>query len=1440
MRTKMYSRTLALLMIFAMVFGMLPGTSLPAYAADPQTQVNVIIENNSAFTVGEGAAWDGVLLNLWVDYSAGDSMMDSIGKALTATGKTAEGMAENYIDEIDGLAAFDGGGGSGWMCTVNDWFTNEGLGDSPASPGDQVRVQYTMDYGVDIGGFWGSSDTSLSGLSFDVGTMSTSFSSSTTEYTLTVPSGTSAVTVTPTALHKNYQVRTYLGSTYTAADLGYRRIESIPVSDGSVLTIVCGDPSWPSMNDQSTASVYHVTIEEEGESYDGYMKITIPENGTMTLGTKVRHYYPFTPATLIAGPISNTDNTVSYYYDLDNGKSYIYEMQVPGKAKYSGTFTMSAALLAGGMTVTDTQISASADYISYDMTANRYNISDIFINANAKGYLTLGASSSYQLHPLRNWQAVENTVTSTTTTIVEPNYHYKAYNLSASGITPSDGSVITVSDDGLIETVGAGTAIVLITYDALYENASLYSGTNGLFSAIWPENTGVIVVGVNQPASTIQTNMTINVDRNASSLSCKREGNNIDAEHDVLYYLSTEDGAKYTFTPEAGTSVTLLRPTVSSSAMTYSGNFSTEGVSADNGTYTLTLTSGRNIVRIVKGSEVTYQILTAKEVSALITNDTDPGAPFEPGDRVKVVFDTIYHPVNKLAAIYNFSAQARYTSESGSAVNGTSSQYQFASTAGCQTLTFTVPDDWEEETFSIEQGAFYITFYGAKIGSHRDIDWVNGHSASMTAIQMTAYMGVLPDITVNIGTPAAQEADTPVITQQPNNAKYFVGDTASALSVTATITDAGSLSYQWQSSTDNNTFADIDGATLSEYTPEISAAGTKYYQVIVTNTLSTSAKEVTSDVAAVRVEAVESTSVDVSLQQENYFIMIPQEIIVSSNLAEKYGYKDEVDGGVSIIDVLVRLHELMLEDDFTQGTSSAWLTTTSTGLVNKVFGEATIDFSFAINGHFPYDPDSEYSPSLGYSGYSFIQAMVEESDAVDFFYYQDYMSMDYYTWFEQNGSAVKEITVTAGEAFTMDIIGFMYMFGSYTVADMIEQSIYGPVEDAQLGTVAVSGAQTGQITDIPGAVTDEAGQVTLSFNTAGTYYVSAYTDYSDTYMYITSPWVKVIVEGAAEPETAKIVIEFEKDYYLKGDDVVAKVVVYGANAFDTAGYSIKYNGSIMSFDSVSVADGYNAVPFASKVDRNTSSIQRLLFADLGTKGHDGDVMDTIKFIMTANGKPTVEFVKVPGDADFSSREVQILIAGQPVPEVKGDVTYAIKVSEDMAAAAAVDQLIDAIGTVTLESGDAIAAARSAYEGLTPAQKNYVTKLAVLVDAEARYAELQKVAAADVVKELINNIGTVTPDSLGAIEAAREAYEALTAEQKQYVDNMDDLELAEAKYELWTQGDTNFDGIINAIDLSLLLSNYGESNKNCDLNGDGIVNATDLSTLLSGYGNQLSA
>ena len=124
---------------------------------------------------------------------------------------------------------------------------------------------------------------------------------------------------------------------------------------------------------------------------------------------------------------------------------------------------------------------------------------------------------------------------------------------------------------------------------------------------------------------------------------------------------------------------------------------------------------------------------------------------------------------------------------------------------------------------------------------------------------------------------------------------------------------------------------------------------------------------------------------------------------------------------------------------------------------------------------------------------------------------------------------------------------------------------------------------------------------------------------------------------------------------------------------------------------------------------------------------------------------------------------------------------------DQAAAAAVSAMIDNIGIITLDSADAIAAVRTAYDTLTEPQKQLVTNLDLLHAAEATLdtllqekaqQEAADLAAAQAVIAQIDAL-PLTLEGQAAIQAARTAYDALTDPQKDLVTNYTALEEAEA-------------------------------------------------------------
>ena len=107
-------------------------------------------------------------------------------------------------------------------------------------------------------------------------------------------------------------------------------------------------------------------------------------------------------------------------------------------------------------------------------------------------------------------------------------------------------------------------------------------------------------------------------------------------------------------------------------------------------------------------------------------------------------------------------------------------------------------------------------------------------------------------------------AAAPSISVHPQNASYSAGGTATALSVTASVGDGGTLSYKWQKSTDSGTsYSDISGATSSTYTPDVSTASTYMYRCVVTNTLGATTASTTSNAATITVTAASNLTLTI-------------------------------------------------------------------------------------------------------------------------------------------------------------------------------------------------------------------------------------------------------------------------------------------------------------------------------------------------------------------------------------------------------------------------------------------------------------------------------------------------------------------------------------------------------------------------------------------------
>ena len=477
--------------------------------------------------------------------------------------------------------------------------------------------------------------------------------------------------------------------------------------------------------------------------------VTAPKGSTIDAGTLAK-YYVFSFLEPFARSVE--DGTATFH--LDKNTDYFYRVRHPEGATYWNYVRLSAD---AAYTVTEEDLGLSGDFNKdtiYHFENNIYDRAGIYLNINTKGYKNMAVGDTFELNSFRNWFAIESFMNAK---VALPEMHYQVIDVNGNA---SD--VVTITPNALNSNVAVmeakheGTAIVLVTYDAMTHMVGQTSTASHRFSAIWPELTGVFVVNVGADGSAIQTNM--NLDRMDAVIE-KDEARQLDAEHDILFYTGTE-GASYSFKPEAGCTVSVLRPTVTAASMTYSGGFTNTGVTtAEDGTVTVNgLITGRNIIKVTKGGLSTYQVVTARGVSYKFVNaegtelTQEELAAIKPGDSVTIQFSNLISPKEKLSGAYNFNFSLYMQGPDGtffkSDPGGNFGVYDFSGNPERQKLTVTIPKFWAEETYTLSGAIKQAGWPG--VPTHRGITYAVGTNPGFDAPKTAGILSRLPEITIPV------------------------------------------------------------------------------------------------------------------------------------------------------------------------------------------------------------------------------------------------------------------------------------------------------------------------------------------------------------------------------------------------------------------------------------------------------------------------------------------------------------------------------------------------------------------------------------------------------------------------------------------------------------------------------------------------------------------
>ena len=465
------------------------------------------------------------------------------------------------------------------------------------------------------------------------------------------------------------------------------------------------------------------------------LTVNAPAGSTVTAG-EFHTYYVYDVADCQTVANGETSVTLTIPEKIKGG-NYFVRVQHPDGVTWWDFYT---SLPADGVTVTKDDLYIGSSEFAKDTIfryeKNVYDRADIYLGVNGDGYLSMDVGETFELNVFRNWMAIEGFFNAK---VALPDMHYSVIDEAGN---PSD--IITVeptqynSSMSYITANKPGTAIVLVTYDAMTHMQGQSSTASKQFSAIWPECTGVFVVTVGEDGTHIEKNMLI--DRTAGKTTA------LDAEHDILFYLGSE-GAEYSFTPELGSTVTVDRSVVGDE-MTFTG-FTADGVTVNAVTHEVTvtgLTTGRHIIKVEKGGAANYQVVTTRAVSYDLQDSTgaaitDPST-VKAGDTVKLQFHNLVNPKEKLSGVYNFNASLYYTGEDGTSFRsipgGNFGVYDFSGKAERQLITIALPKYWIDDTYDLI-GVIKMAGWPG-VPTHRGVSYTVG----------TGMVGDAPNVGMNL------------------------------------------------------------------------------------------------------------------------------------------------------------------------------------------------------------------------------------------------------------------------------------------------------------------------------------------------------------------------------------------------------------------------------------------------------------------------------------------------------------------------------------------------------------------------------------------------------------------------------------------------------------------------------------------------------------------
>ena len=1337
----MKKKILSLLLALVMALSLVPTSVLAA--PDDLGQAHVIVENTT-YPKDKGAPWDGTLVDSWVKLTGDSTMMGCVFEALDAKGYTHTGTT--YISEINGLSELNGGSASGWMGTLNDWFTNEGfaaftVAAGTLEAGDEIRVMYTCSLGDDLGGSWNNNDTTVKALTFSDGQLSPTFHKDTDSYTLKLSSKVSSVQVTPTATNKNFQVRTSVDGTE------YKRTAKIPVADGTVITVKCGDPSWPSMNNGAEAHEYKITVSQEA-----------PAAVKVTLRSQMAGGYLHAPQEV---EVSALEAEKYGFTDALEGVTALDALVKAHELVFGDAFTKETAgeFLAVG----------STGWIS-KLFGEKTNACGFFVN---QGYPNDGTPSSYGGYngtmitntPLLNGDVVDfytysdDTYSDYYTWVDAPAEMYVGQKVTATVTgfyassaylhkTPAELKAAAKPLEGAkLGWVDPETGNVTVIDGAVTDEKgqatfTVADGFTGYLTAV--SNDDEEVYALMNPTAKVKEIPMVTLDikglhsAQLASLKLYTYTDGVKGSVDLLAGKSTvADGYKLKY----------------ADVKLPAGNYWVQGYNEAgeyNGGIVVTVTADTTAITFQRVYEIyatnsgwventdytiDYQVVSADGMNrqaetGTSTNwgNTHTSGIFVEGDTLKATLT----PVGDKAAEYNPITVKKSRSETtDKGALGLSAKIPAA-----VPVTVTAPAG---STVSMgEFGNYYVYDFATPLSTKTEGD-------TMTVTFLLSETSVNHFLRV----------------QHPDGVTYWTFGKYKAgatFNVTKDDLHIGDESFTKD--------------TVNRFNKNVYDLGNVYLNINEKGYLNLEQGQTRElDVfrswqaienffnAQIALPDVHYTVVDLNGQPSDVVTITPDE----NNSSLAYMKANKAGTAIVLVTYDAMTHmQGQTSNKENRGFSAIWPECTGVFVVSVGADGSSIATNMTMDRmDAPISNDAQ-------------KALDAEHDIL--FYLGDAGAA--YSFKPEDGCTVTVARSTVDSKLTFS--GFTSQ--GVSVAEDGTVTVTGLTTGRHIICVEKDGLKTYQVVTAQGVTYDlvdadgnvlpagtefKAGdKVTVQFHglispkekISGAYNFNftLYYKGADGKYYKSNPggWGGVY-DFSGNPVRQKLEITIPEDW--------------DGLSFDLTG-AIKVGGfaKVPTHRILSYGDGIDN-PYGTSAAAIVSQLPAL---SLKLEGwHVNDVIEKIDAIgeVTLASEEAIVAARAAYEALTEAQQAQVTNYDK--------LTAAEARLTDLKAAKAVDDMIDAIGEVTLESEEAIAAARAAYEALTEAQQAEVKSYDKLTAAEARLADLK---AAKAVDDMIDAIGEVTLESEGAIDAARAAYEALTEAQQAEVKSYDKLIAAEAR------------------------------------------------------------